>query len=54
MFIKSIQLKNFKLFSPAEFFEISDLNIPDGQRKGIYRVVGGRKDFTPNRFKHSS
>ncbi|MCK9627666.1 MAG: AAA family ATPase [Bacteroidales bacterium] len=34
MFIKSIQIKNFKLFSPSEFFEISDLNIPDGQNKG--------------------
>lgn len=34
MFIKSIQIKNYKLFSPDEFFEISDLNIPDGQNKG--------------------
>jgi energy-coupling factor transporter ATP-binding protein EcfA2 len=34
MFIKSIQIKNFKLFSPDEFFEISDLNIPDGQNNG--------------------
>lgn len=34
MFIKSIQIKNFKLFSPVEFFEISDLNIPDGQNNG--------------------
>jgi len=34
MFIKSIQIKNYKLFSPDEFFEISDLNIPDGQNNG--------------------
>ena len=34
MFIKSIQIRNFKLFSPDEFFEISNLNIPDGQKKG--------------------
>ena len=34
MFIKSIQIKNFKLFSPNEFFEISDLNIPDGKNTG--------------------
>lgn len=34
MFIKSIQIKNYKLFSPEEFFEISDLSIPDGQNKG--------------------
>lgn len=34
MFIKSIQIKNYKLFSPDAFFEISDLNIPDGQHKG--------------------
>jgi len=29
MFIKSIQIKNYKLFSPDEYFEINDLNIPD-------------------------
>lgn len=34
MFIKSIQIKNYKLFSPEEFFEINDLNIPDGDNKG--------------------
>lgn len=34
MFIKSIQIKNFKLFSPDKFSEISNLNIPDGQNKG--------------------
>ncbi|MDD4641542.1 MAG: AAA family ATPase [Bacteroidales bacterium] len=34
MFIKSIQIKNYKLFSPDEFFEISNLNIPDGQKNG--------------------
>jgi len=34
MFIKCIQIKNFKLFSPDEFFEISDLNIPDGKNTG--------------------
>ena len=34
MFIKSIQIKNYKLFSSDEFFEISDLNIPDSQSKG--------------------
>lgn len=34
MFIKNIQIKNYRLFSPDEFFEISDLNIPDGQSKG--------------------
>lgn len=34
MFIKSIQIKNYKLFSPEEFFEISDLNIPDGENNG--------------------
>ncbi|MBS1571860.1 MAG: AAA family ATPase [Bacteroidetes bacterium] len=34
MFIKSIQIKNYKLFSPNEYFEISDLNIPDGQNSG--------------------
>lgn len=34
MFIKTIQIKNLKLFSPDDFFEISDLNIPDGQNKG--------------------
>lgn len=34
MFLKSIQIKNYKLFSPNEYFEISDLNIPDGQNSG--------------------
>lgn len=34
MFIKTIQIKNYKLFSPDEYFEISDLNIPDGQNSG--------------------
>lgn len=34
MFIKSIQIKNYKLFSPDEFFEISDLNIPDDETNG--------------------
>ncbi len=34
MFIKSIQIKNYKLFSPDTFFDISDLNIPDGQTNG--------------------
>ncbi len=34
MFIKHIQIKNYRLFSPEVFFEISDLNIPDGQQEG--------------------
>lgn len=34
MFIKSIQIKNYKLFSPDEYFEINDLNIPDGVNNG--------------------
>lgn len=34
MFIKSIQIKNYKLFSPDDFFEISDLNIPDNDNNG--------------------
>lgn len=34
MFIKSIHIKNFRLFSPDEFFDITDLNIPDGQHEG--------------------
>lgn len=34
MFIKSIQIKNYKLFSPDEFFEISDLNLPNGLNNG--------------------
>ncbi len=34
MFIKSIQIKNYKLFSPDEYFDINDLNIPDGQNSG--------------------
>lgn len=34
MFIKSIHIKNFRLFSPNEFFEITDLNIPDSQHEG--------------------
>jgi AAA15 family ATPase/GTPase len=34
MFIKSIHIKNFRLFSPDAFFEITDLNIPDGQNEG--------------------
>lgn len=34
MFIKSLQIKNYKLFSPNEFFEISDLNIPDNEASG--------------------
>jgi len=34
MFIISIQIKNYKLFSPDEYFEISELNIPDGQSEG--------------------
>lgn len=34
MFIKSIQIKNYKLFSPNEYFEINDLNIPDGVNNG--------------------
>ncbi|MFH1321205.1 MAG: AAA family ATPase [Bacteroidota bacterium] len=34
MFIKSIQIKNYRLFSPDEFFEITDLNIPDNQHEG--------------------
>jgi len=34
MFIKSIQIKNYKLFSSDDFFEISDLNIPNGEDNG--------------------
>ncbi len=34
MFIKSIHIKNFRLFSPDNFFEITDLNIPDLQHEG--------------------
>jgi AAA15 family ATPase/GTPase len=34
MFIKSIHIKNFRLFSNDSYFEISDLNIPDGQNHG--------------------
>lgn len=34
MFIKTIQIKNFRLFSPDGFFEINDLNIPDAQHEG--------------------
>lgn len=34
MFIKSIHIKNFRLFSPDAFFEITDLNVPDGQHEG--------------------
>lgn len=34
MFIKNIQVKNYRLFSPDEFFEISDLNIPDRENYG--------------------
>lgn len=34
MFIKSIHIKNFRLFSDDSYFEIMDLNIPDGQHQG--------------------
>lgn len=34
MFIKSVQIKNFRLFPPEEYFEIADLNIPDGRHQG--------------------
>ena len=34
MFIKSIQIKNYKLFSADNYFEINDLKIPDGQNSG--------------------
>jgi predicted ATP-dependent endonuclease of OLD family len=34
MFIKRIQIKNFKLFSPDDFFEINNLNIPDTKKSG--------------------
>lgn len=34
MFIKSIQIKNYRLFSADTPFEITDLNIPDGQNNG--------------------
>jgi AAA15 family ATPase/GTPase len=34
MFIKTIQIRNYKLFSSDGFFEISNLNIPDSQNKG--------------------
>jgi AAA15 family ATPase/GTPase len=34
MFIKTIQVKNYKLFSSGDFFEIADINIPDGENSG--------------------
>ncbi len=34
MFIKKIKIKNFRLFSSEEFFEIDDLNIPDNTDDG--------------------
>lgn len=34
MFIKKIKIKNFRLFSAEEFFEINDLNIPDDKNDG--------------------
>lgn len=34
MFIKRIQIKNFRLFSPESWFEVTDLNIPREQEKG--------------------
>jgi AAA15 family ATPase/GTPase len=34
MFIKEIQIKNFRLFPSDKFTEIKDLNIPDAESKG--------------------
>lgn len=34
MFIKTIQIKNFRLFQPEQFTEIDNLNIPDNQNNG--------------------
>ena len=34
MFIKTIQIKNFRLFPPDQFVEVDNLNIPDSQNCG--------------------
>ena len=34
MFVRTIQIKNYRLFSPDSFFEINDMNIPDGENQG--------------------
>ncbi len=34
MFIKSINIKNFRIFSNEKYFEIDDLNCPDGKSEG--------------------
>lgn len=39
MFIKSIQIKNYKLFPQNDYFEITDLNIPDGINEGSGLII---------------
>ena len=34
MFIKSIKIKNFRLFSPEKYFEAKDVNTPDNTNEG--------------------
>lgn len=34
MFIKQIHIKNFRIFPSESFFEINNLNIPDGEKEG--------------------
>jgi len=34
MFIKSLKIKNFRLFSPEKYFEIKDINTPDNSSDG--------------------
>ena len=34
MFIKKLQIKNFRLFSDKKDFEVDNINIPDGQNEG--------------------
>ncbi|HBB76527.1 MAG: hypothetical protein A2186_00745 [Candidatus Levybacteria bacterium RIFOXYA1_FULL_41_10] len=34
MFIKSLKIKNFRLFSPEKYFEIEDINTPDNINEG--------------------
>jgi AAA15 family ATPase/GTPase len=41
MFIKALQIKNYKLFPATGFFELSDFNIPDGNEgSGLTILVG--------------
>lgn len=39
MFIKTLQIKNYKLFPQNEYFEITDLNIPDGINEGSGLII---------------